>query len=211
MNATMNPMMNLVPMVIESTARGERAMDIFSLLLKQRIVFLNGPVDDVSASLIVAQLLYLESENPEKDISFYINSPGGVVTSGMAIFDTMNYIRPDVSTVCVGQAASMGSMLLASGAEGKRFALPHSRIMLHQPSGGVSGQSTDIQIQAKEIDRIKAELTKIYAAGGTKNRTYDEFLAMMERDTFMSPAEAKDVWGIIDQVVEKQVVKDDDE
>lgn len=203
--------MNLVPMVVESTARGERAMDIFSLLLRQRIVFLNGPVDDNVASLIVAQLLFLESENPTKDISFYINSPGGIISSGLAIFDSMQYIRPDVSTVCIGQAASMGSFLLSAGAKGKRYSLPNSRIMLHQPSSGFSGKQTDIEIHAQEVKRLKEMLTQSYTDHGTKGKSYDDFYAMMERDTFMSPEVALNDWGIIDEVVTaRPPIEDDD-
>jgi len=195
---------NLVPTVVENSSRGERAFDIFSRLLRDRIVFLNGPVNDHSANLICAQMLFLESEDPKKDINFYINSPGGVVTAGMAIFDTMNFIKCDVSTVCMGQAASMGSFLLAAGAPGKRFSLPNARIMIHQPSGGSSGQATDIEIQANEIIRIKRVLTQFYADHSTTGKTYEEFLAAMERDNFMSGQEAADVWGIIDKVISKR-------
>src|SRR5579862_795886 len=163
MHTPFEPQMNtLVPMVVEQTNRGERAYDIYSLLLKQRIIFLVGPINDAVASLICAQLLYLESENPNKDISLYINSPGGVVSSGLAIYDTIQYVRPDVSTVCIGQAASMGSLLLAAGAKGKRFALPNARVMIHQPSGGAQGQATDIEIQAREILHLRARLNQIY-------------------------------------------------
>lgn len=189
----------LVPMVIEQTARGERAFDIYSRLLKERIIFLTGPVYDQVASLLCAQLLFLESENPNKDIAFYINSPGGVVTSGLAIYDTMQYIRSPVSTVCIGQAASMGSLLLAAGAKGKRYALPNSRIMVHQPSGGAQGQATDIEIQAREILAIRARLNQIYAKHtGQDIETIERTL---ERDRFMSGEEAK-AFGIVDQVVE---------
>jgi len=191
----------LVPMVIEQTARGERAFDIYSRLLKERIIFLTGPVFDQVASLLCAQLLFLESENPNKDIAFYINSPGGVVTSGLAIYDTMQYIRSPVSTVCIGQAASMGSLLLAAGARGKRYALPNSRIMVHQPSGGAQGQATDIEIQAREILAIRARLNQIYSKHtGQDLETIERTL---ERDRFMSGEEAK-AFGIVDQVVESR-------
>ncbi|MDG4604200.1 MAG: ATP-dependent Clp endopeptidase proteolytic subunit ClpP [Defluviicoccus sp.] len=191
-------MNTLVPMVVETTNRGERAYDIYSRLLKERIVFLTGPVNDAVASLICAQLLFLESENPAKDISFYINSPGGLVTAGLAIYDTMQYIRPDVSTVCIGQAASMGSLLLAAGADGKRYALPNSRIMVHQPSGGAQGQATDIEIQAREILALKARLNLIYVKH-TK-QALDVIENAVDRDRFMSPDEAK-AFGIVDEVV----------
>jgi len=188
----------LVPMVVEQTNRGERAYDIYSRLLKERIIFMTGPVNDMVSSLICAQLLFLESENPSKDISFYINSPGGVVTSGLAIYDTMRYIRPDVTTVCVGQAASMGSLLLCAGAKGKRYALPHARIMVHQPSGGFQGQATDIEIHAKEILSLRERLNRIYADHtGQDMKTIEE---AMERDRFLSPEEAVQ-FGLIDQVV----------
>ena len=180
----------LVPMVVETTNRGERAYDIYSRLLKERIVFLTGGVDDGVASLICAQLLFLESENPNKDIAFYINSPGGVVTSGMAIYDTMQYIRPEVSTVCIGQAASMGSLLLAAGAAGKRYALPNARIMIHQPSGGTRGQATDIEIQAREILALRARLNNIYVKHTKQQLEVIE--TAVERDRFMSPEEARD-------------------
>ena len=205
MTQTMNvapPMdMNLVPMVIEQTGRGERSFDIFSRLLKERIIFLNGPVEDVMASLVCAQLLFLESENPNKDIFMYINSPGGIVTSGLAIYDTMQYIRPDVATVCIGQAASMGSLLLTAGAAGKRYSLPHSRIMTHQPSGGFQGQATDIEIHAKEILSLRTRLNKIYEQHSGK--TLKQIEKIMERDTFLSPEEAKEM-GLIDEVVSKR-------
>ncbi len=191
-------MNNLVPMVVEQTNRGERAFDIYSRLLKERIIFLTGPVEDAVASLICAQLLFLESENPNKDIAFYINSPGGVVTSGLAIYDTMQYIRPDVSTVCIGQAASMGSLLLAAGAKGKRFSLPNSRIMIHQPSGGSQGQASDIEIQAREILATRARLNDIYVHH--TGQPLDVIEKAMERDKFLSAAEAKD-FGLIDEVV----------
>ena len=202
------PQMNsLVPMVVEQTNRGERAYDIYSRLLKERIIFLTGPVGDEVASVICAQLLFLEAENPNKDISFYINSPGGVVTSGMSIYDTMQYIRPDVSTLCVGQAASMGSLLLAGGAKGKRFALPNARIMVHQPSGGFQGQATDIEIHAQEILKIRARLNEIYAEHTGKP---DETIAdALERDKFYTADEAQ-VFGLIDEVVEKRPPLEED-
>ena len=192
---------NLIPMVVEQTNRGERAYDIYSRLLKERIVFLVGPVNDTVATLVTAQLLFLESENPKKEISFYINSPGGLVTSGLGIYDTMQYIKPPVSTLCIGQASSMGSFLLAAGDKGKRFSLPNSRIMVHQPSAGYQGQATDIEIHAKEIMALKKRLNKIYAKH-TK-RTEDEINKALERDNFMTPTEAKD-FGLIDEVVEKR-------
>ena len=196
---------HLIPTVIEQTNRGERAFDIFSRLLKERIIFLTGEVNDYVSSLICAQLLFLESENPTKDISFYINSPGGVVTAGMAMYDTMQYIKPEVSTVCIGQAASMGSLLLTAGAEGKRFALPHARIMIHQPSGGAQGQATDIQIQADEIQRMKSMLNNIYVNHtGQKLPMIQE---SMERDNFMSAEEAQK-FGLIDKVVEASALPD---
>ncbi len=196
---------HLIPTVIEQTNRGERAFDIFSRLLKERIIFLTGEVNDYVSSLICAQLLFLESENPTKDISFYINSPGGVVTAGMAMYDTMQYIKPNVSTVCIGQAASMGSLLLTAGAEGKRFALPHARIMIHQPSGGAQGQATDIQIQADEIQRMKSMLNNIYVNHtGQKLPLIQE---SMERDNFMSAQEAQK-FGLIDKVVEAHALPD---
>lgn len=190
-----------VPMVIEQTNRGERSYDIYSRLLKERIIFLSGPVNDAVASLITAQLLFLEAENPEKDIAMYINSPGGVVTSGMAIYDTMQYIRPDIQTLCVGQAASMGSLLLASGAKGKRYALPNARIMVHQPSGGAQGQATDIEIHAREIINMRHRLNGIYAKHtGQELKSIEDAL---ERDRFMSGEEAMK-FGIIDHVVENR-------
>lgn len=190
--------MNLVPIVVETTGRGERAYDIYSRLLKERIVFLTSEVNDISASLITAQLLFLESEDPEKDIFLYINSPGGSVTAGLAIYDTMQYIRPPVSTLCIGQAASMGAILLAAGAAGKRFALPHARIMIHQPMGGVQGQAADIEIQAKEILRIRQELNVILAKH--TGQSLDRIEADTDRDRFMTGEEAK-AFGIIDQVI----------
>ena len=191
----------LVPMVVEQTSRGERAYDIYSRLLKDRIVFLVGTVNDTVASLITAQLLYLESENPKKEISFYINSHGGLVTAGLGIYDTMQYIKPPVSTLCIGQASSMGSFLLAAGEKGKRLSLPNSRIMVHQPSAGFQGQATDIEIHAKEILDLKKRLNKIYSKHTKKSE--DEIRKALERDKFMSPAEAKD-FGLIDTVVVKR-------
>ncbi len=191
-------MNNLVPMVVETTNRGERSYDIYSRLLKERIIFLTGGVDDYVSSLVCAQLLFLESENPTKDIAFYINSPGGIVSSGLAIYDTMRYIRPDVSTVCIGQAASMGSLLLCAGAVGKRYALPNSRIMVHQPSGGAQGQATDIEIQAREILKLRERLNEIYVEH--TNQTIDIIEEALERDRFMSPQEALE-FGLIDEVV----------
>ena len=191
-------MSTLIPMVVEQTARGERSFDIYSRLLKERIIFMVGPVNDGVSSLICAQLLFLESENPKKDISLYINSPGGVVTSGLAICDTMQYIRPDVATVCIGQAASMGSLLMCAGAKGKRFSLPNSRIMVHQPSGGAQGQATDIEIQAREILNLRKRLNEIYVKH--TGQPVEAIEAALERDKFMSPDEAK-TFGIIDEVV----------
>lgn len=190
--------MNYVPMVVEQSGRGERAYDIYSRLLKDRIIFLGGPIDDNVANVVIAQLLFLESEDPDKDIHLYINSPGGVVTAGLAIYDTMQYIKPDVSTICIGQAASMGSVLLTAGAKGKRYALPYSRIMIHQPLGGAQGQSTDIQIQAREILRIRETLNEIlsrHTGQSVKKLTEDT-----ERDNFMSALEAKK-YGLIDEVI----------
>ena len=196
-------MSNLIPMVVEQTNRGERAYDIFSRLLKERIIFLTGPINDGVASLICAQLLYLESENPKKDIAFYINSPGGVVSAGLAIYDTMQYVRPEVSTVCIGQAASAGSLLLMSGADGKRFALPNSKIMVHQPSGGFQGQATDIEIHAREILATRARLNEIYAKHtGQGIKVIED---AMERDRFMAAEEAKE-FGLIDSVVERHEI-----
>ena len=194
-------MNTLIPMVVEQTNRGERAYDIYSRLLKDRIVFLVGTVTDSVASLITAQLLYLESENPKKEISFYINSHGGLVTAGLGIYDTMQYIKPPVSTLCIGQASSMGSFLLAAGEKGKRLSLPNSRIMVHQPSAGFQGQATDIEIHAKEILDLKKKLNKIYSKHTKKSE--DEIKKALERDKFMSPTEAKD-FGLIDEVVEKR-------
>jgi ATP-dependent Clp protease protease subunit len=197
----------LVPMVVEQTNRGERAFDIYSMLLKERIIFLVGGVNDGVASLVCAQLLYLESVNPTKDISFYINSPGGVVTSGMAIYDTMQYIRSPVSTVCMGMAASMGSLLLTAGAKGKRFSLPNARIMIHQPSGGAQGQATDIEIQAREILATRARLNEIYVKH--TGQSLDVISSAVERDKFLSPLEAKE-FGLIDEVVVSRPAREDD-
>ncbi|WP_380053124.1 ATP-dependent Clp protease proteolytic subunit [Falsihalocynthiibacter sp. SS001] len=205
MNDPVETYMNLVPMVVEQTSRGERAYDIFSRLLKERIIFVNGPVHDGMSQLVVAQLLHLEAENPDKEISMYINSPGGVVTSGLSIYDTMQYIKPKVSTLCIGQAASMGSLLLAAGAKGMRYSLPNSRIMVHQPSGGYQGQATDILIHAQETQKLKDRLNGIYVKHtGQKLKTVVDSL---ERDNFMSAEEAKD-WGLIDEIVENRS-KDD--
>lgn len=200
-------MNTLVPMVVEQTNRGERSYDIYSRLLKERIIFLTGGIDDHVSSLLCAQLLFLESENPSKDIAFYINSPGGVVTSGMSVYDTMQYIKPEVSTVCLGQAASAGSMLLMAGAKDKRFSLPNSRIMIHQPSGGAQGQATDIEIQAKEILRTRERLNQLYVDHtGQKLKVIEE---AMERDRFMSPEEARE-FGLIDEVVTSRNLPDPD-
>jgi ATP-dependent Clp protease, protease subunit len=201
---TMN---TLVPMVVEQTNRGERAYDIYSRLLKERIIFLVGPVNDAVASLVCAQLLFLESENPAKDISFYINSPGGIVTSGLAIYDTMQYIRSDVSTVCIGQAASMGSLLLTAGAKGKRVSLPNARIMIHQPSGGAQGQASDIEIQAREILLLRARLNEIYVRH--TGQTIEAISAAVERDTFLSPLEAKE-FGLIDEVMTGRPLREEE-
>ena len=187
-----------VPMVVENSSRGERAYDIYSRLLKERIIFLGGPIDDNVANVVVAQMLFLDSEDPDKDIHLYINSPGGVVTAGLAIYDTMQYIKPDVSTICIGQAASMGSILLTAGAKGKRYALPHARIMIHQPLGGAQGQSTDIQIQAKEILRLREVGNEILARHTGQDT--DKINVDTERDNFMSAEEAK-AYGLIDEVV----------
>ena len=193
--------MTLIPIVIEKTGRGERAYDIYSRLLRERIVFLVGPVNDATANLVVAQMLFLESENPDKDIFLYINSPGGSVSAGLSIYDTMNFIKPDVSTLCMGMAASMGSLLLMAGAKGKRIALPNSKIMIHQPSGGAQGQATDIEIHAREILKTREQLNRIYAE--RTGQTYEKIAADMERDFYMSPDEAKD-YGLIDQVIAKR-------
>ena len=192
---------NLIPMVVEQSSRGERAYDIYSRLLKERIIFLTGPIDDNIASLICAQLLFLESENPKKEISFYINSPGGIVWSGLAIYDTMQYISPKIMTICIGQAASAGSLLLTAGAEGMRFSLPNSRIMVHQPSGGYQGQVTDIEIQTNEIKKTKERLNEIYAKHTGKK--INEISTIMERDKYFSPKEAIS-FGLIDKIVENR-------
>ena len=194
-------MNTLIPMVVEQSSRGERAYDIYSRLLKERIVFLVGPINDNVASLVTAQLLFLESENPKKEISLYINSPGGLVTAGLGIYDTMQYIKPDVSTLCIGQAASMGSFLLAAGEKGKRFSLPNSRIMVHQPSAGFQGQATDIEIHANEVLSLKRRLNQIYSKHTGKSE--DEIKVALERDNFMTSENAKE-FGLIDQVVEKR-------
>ena len=191
----------LVPMVVEQSSRGERAYDIYSRLLKERIVFVVGPINDNVASLVTAQLLFLESEDPKKEISLYINSPGGLVTAGLGIYDTMQYIKPEVNTLCIGQAASMGSFLLAAGAKGKRFSLPNSRIMVHQPSAGFQGQATDIEIHANEVLSLKKRLNEIYSKHTGKS--VDEIKSALERDNFMTPDNAKD-FGLIDKVVEKR-------
>ena len=195
--------MTLVPMVIESTSKGERAFDIYSRLLKERIVMLNGPVEDYMANLVVAQLLFLESENPDKDINLFINSPGGVVTAGMSIYDTMQFIKPDVCTYVMGQACSMGSLLAQAGAAGKRHMLPNARHMIHQPSGGARGQATDMQIQVEEILKMKKSLTEIYVKHNSKGKTFDQLAADMERDKFMSAEEALE-YGLIDKIIEKR-------
>jgi len=197
---------NLVPMVVEQTARGERAYDIYSRLLKERIIFLTGTVYDQVSSLICAQLLFLESENPSKDISFYINSPGGVVSSGLAVYDTMQYIRSPVSTVCIGMAASMGSLLLTAGAKGKRYALPNARIMVHQPSGGAQGQATDIEIQAREILNLRKRLNEIYVYH--TGQTLEAIETKLDRDSYMSAVEAQ-AFGLVDEVVDRRPVPAD--
>ncbi len=196
--------LNLVPMVVEQTSRGERAYDIYSRLLKERVIFLVGPVDDHTANLIVAQMLFLESENPDKDINLYINSPGGSVSAGLAIYDTMQFIKPDVSTMCVGQAASMGALLLAAGAKGKRFCLPHSRVMIHQPLGGYQGQATDIEIHTREILKIRSQLNDLLAHH--TGQDVEKIALDTERDNFMGPAEAKE-YGLIDDLIDRR--KDD--
>ncbi|MFV0385184.1 ATP-dependent Clp protease proteolytic subunit [Paracoccus sp. (in: a-proteobacteria)] len=200
-------MNTLVPMVVEQTSRGERAYDIFSRLLKERIIFVSGPVHDGMSTLVCAQLLFLEAENPSKDISMYINSPGGVVTSGLSIYDTMQYIRPRVSTLVVGQAASMGSLLLAAGEPGLRYSLPNSRVMVHQPSGGFRGQATDILIHARETEKLKRRLNEIYVQH--TGRTLEQVEEALERDRFMSPDEAKE-WGLIDEVLKPRGKADPD-
>jgi len=193
-------------MVVEQTNRGERAYDIYSRLLKERIIFITGPVEDGMASLVVAQLLFLEAENPKKEVSLYINSPGGVVTSGLAIYDTMQYVRPDIATVCIGQAASMGSLLLAAGAKGKRFSLPNSRIMIHQPSGGAQGQATDIEIQAREILTLRKRLNEIYQKH--TGQPIEVIETALERDKFLSPEDAR-AFGLIDEVVVSRPPRED--
>jgi len=198
--------LNLVPMVVEQTSRGERAYDIYSRLLKDRVVFVVGPVEDHMANLVVAQLLFLESENPDKDINLYINSPGGIVSAGLAIYDTMQFIRCEVSTMCVGQAASMGAVLLAAGAKGKRYCLPHSRVMIHQPLGGYQGQATDIDIHAREILKLRAELNEILAAH--TGQTVDTIAQDTERDNFMDPRQALE-YGLVDKVLENRAVDAD--
>ena len=195
--------MNFVPYVIEKTSAGERSYDIYSRLLKERIVFLNGEVNDAVSNSICAQFLFLEAEDPEAEISFYINSPGGTVTSGMAMYDTMQYIKPDVSTIVMGQAASMGSFLANAGAPGKRFILPSARHMIHQPLGGASGQASDIQIRANEIIRIKKELTEAYVKHNSKGKTYEDFESAMDRDNFMTSKEALD-FGLVDEIIEQR-------
>jgi len=194
--------LNLVPMVVEQTSRGERAFDIYSRLLKERVIFLVGPVDDYVANVIVAQLLFLEADNPEKDISLYINSPGGIVTAGLAIYDTMRFIKPDVSTICVGQAASMGSFLLSAGAKGKRYILPNSRVMIHQPSGGAQGQATDIAIQAKEILYLRERLNQELAAN--TGQPIEKIATDVERDYFMNAEEAR-AYGVVDAVLDRRL------
>ena len=194
-------MNSLVPMVVEQTNKGERAYDIYSRLLKERIIFLVGPINDNVASLVTAQLLFLESEDPKKDINLYINSPGGLVTAGLGIYDTMQYVKPDISTLCIGQAASMGSFLLAAGKKGKRFSLPNSRIMVHQPSAGFQGQATDIEIHANEVLALKKRLNEIYS--NHTGKSVEDIKKALERDNFMSPDTAKD-FGLVDEVVEKR-------
>ena len=201
MSALETQALGMVPIVIETSGRGERAYDIYSRLLRERIVFLVGPVNDQTANLVVAQMLFLESENPDKDIFLYINSPGGSVSAGLSIYDTMNFIKPDVSTLCMGMAASMGSFLLMAGAKGKRIALPNSKIMIHQPSGGAQGQATDIEITAREILKTREQLNRIYA--DRTGQSLDKIAADMERDFYMSPEEAK-TYGLIDQVIAKR-------
>ena len=194
--------LNLVPMVVEQTSRGERAYDIYSRLLKERVIFLVGPVDDHTANVIVAQMLYLESENPDKDISLYINSPGGSVSAGLAIYDTMQFIKPDISTMCVGQAASMGALLLTAGTKGKRYCLPHSRVMIHQPLGGYQGQATDIEIHTREILKIRSQLNDLLAFH--TGQSVETIATDTERDNFMGPLEAKE-YGLIDELIERRM------
>ena len=202
MNKIPEHLNTLIPMVVEQSSRGERAYDIYSRLLKERIVFVVGPINDSVASLVTAQLLFLESEDPKKEISLYINSPGGLVTAGLGIYDTIQYIKPDVSTLCIGQAASMGSFLLAAGAKGKRFSLPNSRIMVHQPSAGFQGQATDIEIHAKEVLSLKKRLNEIYSKH--TNKSVEEIKPALERDNFMTAEDAK-VFGLIDKIVDKRL------
>ena len=207
-DSTFNPRaLNLVPMVVEQTSRGERAYDIYSRLLKERVIFIVGPIEDESANLVVAQLLYLESDNPDKDISIYINSPGGPVSAGMAVYDTMQFIRCDVSTMCVGQAASMGALLLAAGAKDKRFCLPHSRVMIHQPLGGYHGQASDIDIHAREILKIRVQLNEIFAYH--TGQSVEKIGEDTERDNFMSPQEAME-YGLIDKILDNRKVDSDE-
>ena len=196
-------MPNLVPMVVDQTANGERSFDIFSRLLKERVIFLTGEVNDYQSDLICAQLLFLEAENPEKDIHFYINSPGGHVTAGMAIYDTMQFVKPDVSTMVLGQACSMGSLLATAGAKGKRYMLPNARHMIHQPSGGAGGQATDMEIQVQEILKTKARLIQIYVQHNTAGKNYNDFYGDMERDNFMNPEESLQ-YGLIDKIIDKR-------
>ena len=206
--STLNPQaLNLVPMVVEQTSRGERAYDIYSRLLKERVIFIVGPIEDESANLVVAQLLYLESDNPDKDISIYINSPGGPVSAGMAVYDTMQFIRCDVSTMCVGQAASMGALLLAAGAKDKRYCLPHSRVMIHQPLGGYHGQASDIDIHAREILKIRVQLNEIFAYH--TGQSVEKIGEDTERDNFMSPQEAME-YGLIDKILDNRKVDSDE-
>ncbi len=201
MSALDTQALGMVPIVIETSGRGERAYDIYSRLLRERIVFLVGPINDATANVVVAQMLFLESENPDKDIFLYINSPGGSVSAGLSVFDTMNFIKPDVSTLCMGMAASMGSFLLMAGAKGKRIALPNAKIMIHQPSGGAQGQATDIEITAREIIKTREQLNRIYA--DRTGQSFEKIAADMERDFYMSPEEAK-TYGLIDQVIAKR-------
>ena len=202
MNKIPEHLSTLIPMVVEQSSRGERAYDIYSRLLKERIVFVVGPINDQVASLVTAQLLFLESEDPKKEISLYINSPGGLVTAGLGIYDTMQYVKPDISTLCIGQAASMGSFLLSAGSKGKRFSLPNSRIMVHQPSAGFQGQATDIEIHANEVLALKKRLNEIYSKH--TNKSVEEIKTALERDNFMTPENAKE-FGLIDKVVDKRV------
>ena len=207
-DSTFNPQaLNLVPMVVEQTSRGERAYDIYSRLLKERVIFIIGPIEDYAANLVVAQLLYLESDNPDKDISIYINSPGGPVSAGMAVYDTMQFIRCDVSTMCVGQAASMGALLLAAGAKDKRYCLPHSRVMIHQPLGGYQGQASDIDIHAREILKIRAQMNEIFAYH--TGQSVEKIGQDTERDNFMSPQKALD-YGLIDKILDNRKVDSDE-